>query len=535
MATAPRLDASSGTGVPPPDVRDPDVADALEHEARWRTLVGEIPIGIFELDHEDRCVFANASFARITGMAAADALGTGWYDMLDLDDLAAMRARRQHDTAHGVASVCELRIAGAEAHDGWVEVRSVPIRDDAGTITGWLGTLEDLTERKALEAQLEYDATHDRLTGLGSRALLVANAKTALGRSRRTARGVALLFIDLDGFKGVNDTLGHAAGDELLIQVARRLEESTRDSDLCVRLGGDEFVACCPDVDSLEIAGIVAERLLARVSAPYDIHGHEVRITASVGIAHAQGDDPVSVEQMLSNAEIAAYRAKRLGKARIELFDDDLRRELAKERKIARSVGRLLDQMRVPLQLVPIAELAHNTVIGFDCNVAWEKAEVREPLAVITQIVEETGMSRALDLAVVRTMLAQLSEWDHDPPAETIPGLGVRLTVAGAQSPLLPELVRDMIARTRAEPSRCWIGIPEAAVAHDIEATSQIALALEELGVGVALRDFGSAVSSLDQLRQLPAPTITIAGPLVEAVVADDPTDREAGTALLAA
>jgi diguanylate cyclase (GGDEF)-like protein/PAS domain S-box-containing protein len=507
----------------------------VEHEARWRTLVGDSPIGIFELDHDDRCVFANESFARITGMDAADALGTGWYHMLDLDDLATMRARRQHDTAQGGASVCELRIAGAEDHAGWVELRSVPIRDDAGNVTGWLGTLEDLTDRKQLEARLEYDATHDRLTGLGSRALLVAEAKTVLGRSRRVARGVALLFIDLDGFKRVNDMLGHAAGDELLIQVARRLEESTRDSDLCVRLGGDEFVACCPDVDSLEVAEKVAERLLARISAPYDIHGHEVRITASIGISHAQGDDPVSVDQLLSNADIAAYRAKNAGRARIEVFDDELRRELARHRKIARSVGRLLDQMRVPLQLTPIAELTHNTVVGFDCSVDWERAEFREPLAVITQIVEETGMSRALDLAVVRTMLAQLSEWDHDAPAESIPGLGVRLTAAGAQSPLLPELVRDMIARTRAEPARCWVGIPEAAVAHDLEATSQVASALEDLGIGVALRDFGSAVSSLEQLRQLPAPTVTIAGPLVEAVAVNDETDREAGTALLAA
>jgi diguanylate cyclase (GGDEF)-like protein/PAS domain S-box-containing protein len=528
MATAPRLDASPGIGALPLD-------HTVGNDARWRTLVDDSPIGIFELDRDDQCVFANASFARITGMDPVDALGTGWYHMLDLDDLATMRARRQHDTAQGVASVCELRIAGAAERSGWVEVRSVPIRDDAGNIAGWLGTLEDLTDRKELEAQLEHDATHDRLTGLGSRALLVANAKTALGRSRRSKRGMALIFMDLDGFKRVNDMLGHAAGDELLVQVARRLVESTRDTDICVRLGGDEFVACCPDVDSLAVAATVAERLLGRISAPYDIHGHEVHISASIGIAHAQGDDPVSVEQMLANADIAAYRAKHLGKARVELFDDELRRTLAKSRRIARSVGRLLDHVQVPIQCAPIAELAHNTVIGFDCTVDWATADVREPLDVITQIVEETGMSRALDLAIVRTMLAQLSEWDRNPPAANLPGLGVRLTAAGAQSPLLPELVRDMISRTRAEPSRCWIGIPEAAVAQDLEATSQVATALEELGIGVALRDFGSAVSSLDQMRQLPAPTITIAGPLVEAVAGDDGADRAAGTALLAA
>jgi EAL domain-containing protein (putative c-di-GMP-specific phosphodiesterase class I) len=217
------------------------------------------------------------------------------------------------------------------------------------------------------------------------------------------------------------------------------------------------------------------------------------------------------------------------------VFDDDLRRQLAKDRRIGRSVGRLLDQVRVPITCTPIAKLAHNSVVGFDCNVDWNAAELHEPLETITKVVEDAGMSRALDLALVRTVLAQLSEWDREPPATIVPGLAVRLTAAGAQSPLLPELVRDMIARTRANPAQCWLGIPEAAVADDLDATSQVAAALDELGIGVALRDFGSAVSSLEQLRCLPTPTITIAGVLVEAVADPDGEARAAGIALLAA
>ncbi len=311
--------------------------------------------------------------------------------------------------------------------------------------------------------------------------------------------------------------LGHAAGDELLVQVARRLREAVREGDVCVRLGGDEFVVCCPDMDSLTQSSMLADRLLATVSEPFDIHGHEVLIGASIGIATARGDDPLSADQLLSNADVASYRAKRLGRGRVELFDEDLRRELAQGRRIARTAGRLLDEPRLPILCTPIAHLATNAIVGFDCEVDWEETGLHDGEA-ISRVVEEAGLSRALDLAMVRTLLAQLADWEREPPAEIVPGLGVVLTKTGALSSLFPELVRDMLARSRVGPSLCWIGIPESAVAHDLEAASRVVVALDKLGLGVALRDFGSAVSSLEQLRTLPTPTMTIAGPLVAAL-----------------
>jgi diguanylate cyclase (GGDEF)-like protein len=427
----------------------------------------------------------------------------------------------------------ELRITTADGALRWLYARSVPLRDADGQVSGFLGTLEEITDRKLLEERLEYDATHDRLTGLGSRALLVEELTSALARTRRGAKGVALLFIDLDGFKRVNDMLGHAAGDELLVQVAHRIRHAVRDTDVCVRLGGDEFIVCCSDVESLAQSVHLAERLLARVSEPYDLHGHEVLVGASIGIATAEGEDPVSVDQLLSNADMASYRAKRLGRGRVEVFDDDLRRKLAKGRRIARAVGRLLDAPRLPILCTPIADLSNRGIVGFDCQVDWASAEIHESVDAIGHVIEETGMSRALDISLVRTVLGQLAEWEREPPCSIIPGLSVVLTRAGAQSAVFPELVRDMLSRSRVVPSLCWIGIPESAVAHDLDATSQVAIGLDELGLGVALRDFGSAVSSLDQLRRLPTPTMTIAGPLVAALHGE--VDDHASTALLAA
>ncbi|HWS47947.1 MAG TPA: diguanylate cyclase, partial [Acidimicrobiia bacterium] len=425
----------------------------FEREARWRSLVGESPTGIFELDTRDRCTFVNPAFARLTGRTNETALGAGWSDVFDDDDLAVMRERLRRAADTDVPCSAELRVVGDDgAVVRWVSARAVPLRDAEGRVTGFLGTLEDVTDRKRLEERLEYDATHDRLTGLGSRALLVEELQAGLARTRRGGGCVALLFIDLDGFKRVNDTLGHAAGDQLLVNVAQRLRGSVRGGDVCVRLGGDEFVVCCSNLDRAEQAIALAERMLATLSEPYDVHGHEVLVGASIGIASAHGEDPVSADQLLSNADIAAYRAKRLGRGRIEVFDDDLRRQLGKARRIGRTVSRLLDQPLVPLICTPIAHLERGAIIGFDATVDWEAAGVHEPEDAIAQVIEEAGMSRTLDLSVVRTLLAQLTEWTRRPPAPIVPGLSATLTASGALSPLVPELVRDMLARTRVAP-----------------------------------------------------------------------------------
>ncbi|HET9729463.1 MAG TPA: EAL domain-containing protein, partial [Acidimicrobiia bacterium] len=233
-----------------------------------------------------------------------------------------------------------------------------------------------------------------------------------------------------------------------------------------------------------------------------------------------------------SNADVTAYRAKRAGRARVEVFDDELRRQLSHSRRIARSVGRLLDLQHVPVLLTPIAELNTNQVVGFDCRVDWSEAGLEHDVELIERVVDETGMSRALDLSLLRTAMTHLAAWQRQPPGPIVPGLSVALTRAGAVSPVLPELVRECLGRSGVLPALCWIGIPESAVAEDLGAASRVVDALHELGVGVALRDFGSGVSSLEHLRRLPTPTMTIAGPLVEAA-------REGGdcadSALLAA
>jgi diguanylate cyclase (GGDEF)-like protein len=522
MAGVPRLAAPLGAPTQPLDVRDPDVVAALVD-----------CVAILGPDLRPRVTFdrLGIGFAQTTG---PDAKADDW---MHPDDVATViDALEQARNAPNCDIEARTRVRNE--FDGWHSMRLI-FRNlfDHPDVQGIVVRASDETvgERearfRALEEQLEFDATHDRLTGLGSRALLVEQLGAALARTRRGGRGVALLFIDLDGFKRVNDMLGHSAGDELLVQVAERLRGAVRDGDTCVRLGGDEFVVCC-DMESVAHSVLLAERLLATLSDPYDVHGHEVLVGASIGIATAEGEDPVSVDQLLSNADVAAYRAKRHGRGRVEMFDDALRRTLAQGRRIARTVGALLDQPKLPLLCTPIVNFEDGAVVGFDGRVDWASAGLPADDELIARVVEEAGMSRALDLALVRTALAQVAEWSQAPPGPIVPGLSVTLTRAGAVSPLLAELVESMLARSRVPAALCWLGIPEAAVAHDLEAASRVVTELDALGLGVALRDFGSAISSLDQLRRLPTRSMTVAGPLVAAAHAGA---DEASTALLAA
>jgi diguanylate cyclase (GGDEF)-like protein len=522
MAGVPRLAALSGAPTQPLDVRDPGVVAALVD-----------CVAILGPDLRPRVTFARLGigFAQTVGREAKAG------DWMHPDDVPAILDALEQSRNAPNCDI-EVRARVQNEFDGWHMMRLVFTNMfDHPDVQGIVVRASDETvgERetrfRAMEEQLEFDATHDRLTGLGSRALLVEHVGAALARTRRGGRGVALLFIDLDGFKRVNDMLGHSAGDELLVQVADRLRAAVRDGDACVRLGGDEFVVCC-DMESVAHSALLADRLLATVSEPYDVHGHEVLVGASIGIATAEGEDLVSVDQLLSNADVAAYRAKRHGRGRVEVFDDDLRKNLAQGRRIGRAVGRLLDEPMLPLVCAPIVSLAEGALVGFDASIDWMSAGLPGDDGLIARVVEEAGMSRALDLALVRTALGQVALWQREPPGPIVPGLAVTLTRAGAVSPLLPELVRDMLARSRVPASLCWLGIPELAVAHDLEAASRVVVALDELGVGVALRDFGSAISSLDQLRRLPTRSMTVAGPLVAAAHcgADD-----ASTALLAA
>jgi diguanylate cyclase (GGDEF)-like protein/PAS domain S-box-containing protein len=500
-----------------------------EAETRFEQVFEHATVGIHVLDLDAGFLRVNRAACLMLGYAEQYLLDTDLFAHVHPDDVQSLR--EDHDRLVRGEQQSYRREHRLRRSDGewiWGRFGASLVRDDGGAPLYLVGQIEDVTEQHRLAERLAHEATHDRLTGLASRALLFEHLERALAGVRRHGAAAAVLFIDLDGFKRVNDTLGHAVGDELLVQVADRLRQSVRASDVIVRLGGDEFVICCSQLDSPGAATDLADRVLELAGRPFIVQGHEVMIGASIGIAVARGDDPVSGEQLLSNADVAAYRAKRHGRGRVEVFDETLRRELAERRRVARVVSSLLELDVLPLVLGPIVHLADGRVVGYQCTVDWDRVGISDGEAAV-QIAEETGMARAFDRMMLRTVLGQLRTWEQEIPARYMPGLCFGLTVSAVLAPEFLGEVQAALTEYGVHPARVWLGVPEAAMTLDTDRATHVADVLVDRGFGVALRDFGAGVQTLEQLRRLPATTVTLAAALVDALAADD----DVGTALV--
>jgi diguanylate cyclase (GGDEF)-like protein/PAS domain S-box-containing protein len=301
-------------------------------QARFRLLADSLPVGVHQRDRQGLLVYVNQRWAQITGISVADAIGRDHIEMVHPDDRdqlmrASLRLARDGGTYHE-----QFRIVRPGGEVRWVSSRAVWLPGGDGQPLAYVGSLEDITglleaevEQKRLEEELAHQATHDVLTGLPNRALLLGELGRAVDDSAADG-AVAVLFIDLDRFKSVNDELGHDVGDELLREVAERLSSVLRPSDVVARLGGDEFVVLCPDVAGLDQAAEVAGRLLAAVSLrPILVRGNWLHVTASVGITVSSGGPDHHPEGLLREADAAMYRAKALGRDRFEVFDAALR------------------------------------------------------------------------------------------------------------------------------------------------------------------------------------------------------------------
>jgi diguanylate cyclase (GGDEF)-like protein/PAS domain S-box-containing protein len=495
----------------------------FDREARWRTLVGESPIGIFELDLDDRCTFVNPAFQRLTGLNAHEALGDGWSSAIATQDVVRVSEQQRDAARTDNASACELRIIGPGGSARWVSMRSVPLREPDGRLTGFLGTIEDITERKGLEERLEHDATHDRLTGLGSRALLVEEMSAALARTRRGGPGVALLFIDLDGFKRVNDSLGHPAGDELLIRVAERIRSAVRTDDVVARLGGDEFVVCCLEVDDEETVTTIASRIVQQVQVPFRIAGKNAVISASVGIAFARGQfesrRPLAgSEELISRADLAMYHAKTTGRSRFVVFDDDMGSRAEEQLAIENALRLAVHRNELVLHYQPIIDLPTGCVVEMEALVRWNRPGhglVMPDLFI--PVAEASRLITAIDSQVVRTACSEAASW----PDRSV-SVSINLSALDLQYDEMVTAISSALHSSGLAPGRLVIELTETTLMSDDLAVAANLARIESLGVRLAIDDFGTGYSSLSYLRRLPTQTIKIDRSFITPIGDDD-------------
>ncbi|MGA7802706.1 MAG: EAL domain-containing protein, partial [Gammaproteobacteria bacterium] len=380
--------------------------------------------------------------------------------------------------------------------------------DADGTPLRMTGTLHDITEAKAIERQLEHMAYHDPLTGLPNRALLRERLAQAVARSRRSGRLMALLFLDLDRFKNVNDSLGHAVGDRLLVQVAERLATHMRAEDTLARLGGDEFTVLLEDLDNAEQAATVARKLHQALTESFHIDAREIFVAGSVGISLYPGDGE-DVDTLMKHADAAMYRAKELGRGGDQFFSRDLSERAHEHLALEMALRRALERDELCLYYQPIIELASGRIAGFEALVRWQHPERGLLLpGDFIPLAEETGLCVDIGHHVLRSACEQSRAWR----TAGVPALRVMVNLSPRQFSEgdLPGEIETLLAANGLRAQCLGLEITEHVLVKDDDAMNGQLGRLREMGVPVAIDDFGKGHSSLAYLKRLAITTLKI-------------------------
>ncbi len=388
----------------------------------------------------------------------------------------------------------------------------------------WQGLLTNITERKELEAQLAHRAYHDVVTGLPNRALLLDNLQRALAAAQRRNRHLAVLFLDLDNFKSINDVFGHAAGDNLLTDVARRLETCVRGEDTAARIGGDEFAILLPVVDGPEVAIDVARRILEMLAIPLTVHAHDQAaiVTASIGIALGgqSGDTP---DDLLRRADMAMYRAKAAGKNRYDLFDSTIHAAAVERTEMEVDLRRALEQRELTMHYQPFVSLPDHRIVGVEALVRWQHPRRGLlPAAEFLPAAEESGLIIPLGQWALREACRQVASWrGQDATGKPALMVGVNLSTPEFHDANLLPLIAEVLQETGLPPGALILEITEATLMADTERAVATLQQLALLGVRAAIDDFGLTYASMARLSRFPLAYLQIGRRFVDNLSTD--------------
>jgi diguanylate cyclase (GGDEF)-like protein/PAS domain S-box-containing protein len=495
-------------------------------EALWEQgenlgfLVRHVPVVVYkaETGQHGRWLYVSPQIEGLLGYTPEEWLADPklWWERIHPDDRDQVLADEEAIlvSAGTKSEAAQYRMVTRDGRTIWVSDDASVIKNGSGASLYWSGILSDITDRKVLEEQLKHQAFHDPLTGLANRALFVDRVEHALARGERDGMRVAVLFVDLDDFKTINDSLGHNGGDEVLVAVAGRLRECFRPGDTFARFGGDEFAILVEDT-SLSNATSVAYRIVDALGEPFSIGGREVMIHASVGIefAEAQG---TRTDELLRNADVAMYVAKGKGKARYQLFEPGMHTAALRRLEVKADLRRAVEKDEFVLHYQPIVSLNGGALLGMEALVRWNHPErgLLPPLDFIS-VAEQSGLITPLGRWVLREACRQATKWPLSNPSIS---LSVNVSTTQFQQPGLVEDVANALWDSGLDPSILTLEITESVLVHDTDAVIEKLHRLKDFGVKVAIDDFGTGYSSLGYLKRFPIDILKIDKSFIDGV-----------------
>jgi diguanylate cyclase (GGDEF)-like protein/PAS domain S-box-containing protein len=474
----------------------------LAAEQRFRRAFESMRVGMAIVSAEGRFISVNGALSAITGYRDRELVGKRFADITHPDDVATdLGALRELIEGKRPSYRTEKRYLHADGHTVWVAINVSPVRNQDGTLAYMITQIDDITERKQVEATLTHQALHDPLTGLPNRVLFVDRVRVA--STRRDSGSFAIMYIDLDAFKSINDTLGHAAGDHVLVDVARRLEHLLREGDTLARLGGDEFAILCEGVGE-DTGGMVAERVVDSFSKPFEIGDRERDQAASVGVAiqHRDGRQ-VDPEAVIRNADRAMYQAKARGKSRYAMFEGPVPGGES-EQGLERELRRALSEGELTVHYQPEVDLGSGSISGAEALVRWQHPErgLLEP-AEFMYVAETSNLIVEIDAFVMDQACRQAAAWRAAMVGEPELTVSVNVSERHLGEPELSNRIAQLLADTGLPTSSLRLEVPERAVMERRRDALAAIPDLEALGIRMLIDDFGVAVSWFSTITRL--------------------------------
>ncbi len=494
------------------------------------TVIEAVDEGIIVADASGIIVAANPAARRILPLDAE--IGARLIDCIAGPDGTVGSDRRpltpaDHPVAHALARNEAMHdvLIGLVTNDEerWLSLSCRSLPASSGTAAGTVCSFADVTKVIHAQQELSYRATHDDLTGLCNRVVFVDDLQRALARGRRLQTNTAVLFIDIDRFKIVNDTLGHASGDDVLTEVGKRLQRATRAMDRVGRIAGDEFIVMCSDVTGIEPVAQRAAELERVIAEPFHLsNGRAPALHASIGIAFAACGDG-DAEELLRDAHVAMRRAKELGGTHIEIFDDDLRVQAERRRVLELGLRAALENHEIAVHYQPIVSVASPRVLGVEALARFTHPELGPiPPDEFIHVAEETDLILSLGIEVLATACAQAALWRASDPAAHDLYVSVNLSARQLYDPELVHQVATVLRSTGLDPDALWLEITESVLMDDAPTAARIFAALRHLGVHLVVDDFGTGYSSLAYLQAFPVEMLKIDRSFVNGLDEDD-------------
>ncbi|HEX6177039.1 MAG TPA: EAL domain-containing protein, partial [Thermoanaerobaculia bacterium] len=467
-----------------------------ELEQHIRLVTEQLPAAVWSTDADLNLTFARGrALAALTGLDPASLRQQPLRELFGSGPHAGLALEAHTRALAGEARAFEIGVGGK-----WLEAHVEPLRDPhEGTVIGTTAAALDVTDRKRAEEELAYRAYNDALTALPNRNLLDDRLSLALPQAQRHRKMLAVLYVDIDHFKIINDTLGHATGDKLLTDLAARLKKITRAGDTIARVGGDEFVVLLPEVGSSAEAQRVAEKILETTSKPFELGGKDFYVTASIGIALSPADGETA-EELIKNADSAMYRAKETGRAGYQLCTRELTARAFRRLELETSLHRAIEQDELRLHYQPILDIGNGSLLAFEALLRWQREEELLFPDAFLPIAEESHLIVRIGQWVLERACADAARWLGDGGSHVSANVSARhFQQAGFAS-----AVAGALAATGLSPARLELEITESAAMQNLETTTTTLQELRSLGVGIVIDDFGTGHSSLNYLKRFP-------------------------------